>query len=137
MKGEMLLKLSQSFGTVTGTIGSHFDLSCASLHALAAQNQRRQLIQFPAIFLINLKPLHSQTRCYNPLGFHSVLRNASADTVHTDFAGLSNAESNVLKITQTFPDYFRRNNLAKTPENRPGRTGVLKNENIKVLQMIK
>ena len=46
MKGEMLLKLSQSFGTGTGTIGSHFDLSCASLHALAAQNQRRQLIQF-------------------------------------------------------------------------------------------
>ena len=110
----MLLKLSQSFGTGTGTIGSHFDLSCASLHALAAQNQRRQLIKFPAIFLIKLKYLHSQTRCYNPLGFHSVLGNGSADTVHTDCAGLSNVESNVLKITRTFPDYFRRKLLVQT-----------------------
>ena len=50
MKGEMLLKLSQSFGTGTGAIISHFDLGCTTVHPLAAQNQRGQLTQFPDIF---------------------------------------------------------------------------------------
>ena len=39
---------------------------------------------------------------------HAVLGNGSAVTVHTDCAGLCNIESNILKITGTFPDYFRR-----------------------------